>query len=242
MAIAADPNDAKQEYAKKLYKLLASAATNEKDLDVIKWFTMYSSGNLAKAELVSKLKQAQARRKVLKAIGTSWTLIGMYDRPITVIQAKTQEEAWAKGREWEKSNPVNGGLRGIRQSTEDDIKQLTAASNSEPAGPWQRWIVYGDNDDDNSIPLAYISARDRQEASRLAFRWGRDNNRVVTGIDRDITSESNRPTSLAGYIAESARPFEWNKAKDKPKEKFTEMQLACILGGHEYTGELDENK
>jgi hypothetical protein len=239
MAIAADPNDAKQEYAKKLYKLLASAATNEKDLDVIKWFTMYSSGNLAKAELVSKLKQAQARRKVLKAIGTSWTLIGMYDRPITVIQAKTQEEAWAKGREWEKSNPVNGGLRGIRQSTEDDIKQLTAASNSEPAGPWQRWIVYGDNDDDNSIPLAYISARDRQEASRLAFRWGRDNNRVVTGIDRDITSESNRPTSLAGYIAESARPFEWNKAKDKPKKELTEMQKACILGGQEYTGEIN---
>lgn len=182
MAIAADPNDAKQEYAKKLYKLLGTAAANEKDLDVIKWFTMYSSGNLEKAELVAKLKQAQARRKVLKVLDTSWTLLGMYDRPVTVVQAKTQEEAWAKGREWEKSNPVNGGLRGIRQSTEDDIQQLTAASSNEPAGRWQRWVIYGDNDDGNSIPLAYISARDRQEASRLAFRWGRDNNRVINGL------------------------------------------------------------
>lgn len=194
MAIAADPNDAKQEYAKKLYKLLATAAANEKDLDVIKWFTMYSSGNLAKAELVSKLKQAQARRKVLKVLDTSWTLIGMYDRPITVVQAKTQDEAWAKGREWEKSNPVNGGLRGIRRSTEDDIQQLTAASISEPAGPWQRWIVYGAGDDGRNVPLTAVSARDRQEASRLAFRWGRDNNRVVTGLepeDEDVSNLAN---------------------------------------------------
>jgi hypothetical protein len=389
MAIAADPNDAKQEYAKKLYKLLASAAANEKDLDVIKWFTMYSSGNIAKAELVARLKQAQAKRKVLKVLDTSWTLIGMYDRPITVIQAKTEEEAWAKGREWEKSNPVNGGLRGIRQSTEDDIKQLTAASNSEPAGPWQRWIVYGTGDDGRNVRLTAVSARDRQEASRLAFRWGRDNNRVVTGLnpededlvdianiyhrneskeivtelankpypykadwDRDETtayfttdagidyrvsigvededflyranivfygkegsekitntgdafrvlatvvqivktylakykgikeiefaaelSEPSRvklynafgkmlpkfildfkfkeishmrgadfyyyerikkPTTFKEYVEESARPFVWQK--DEPKKEFTDMQLACILGGQEYTGEID---
>ncbi len=246
MAIASDPNDAKQEYAKKLYKLLASAAANEKDLDVIKWFTMYSSGNIAKAELVARLKQAQAKRKVLKVLDTSWTLIGMYDRPITIVQAKTEEEAWAKGREWEKSNPVNGGLRGIRQSTEDDIQQLTAASSNEPEGSLQRWVIYGDNDDGNSIPLAYISARDRQEASRLAFRWGRDNNRVINGLraEDDIAvsdmihrNESKRPTSLAGYIAESNRPFVWQK--DEPKKEFTDMQLACILGGQEYTGEID---
>ena len=206
---------------------------------------MYSSGNLAKPDLVAKLKQAQARRTMLKGPETSWTLIGMYDRPVTIVKAKTEQEAWTKGREWEKSNPVNGGLRGIRQSTEDDIQQMTAASTGEPSGPWQRWVVYGDNDDGNSIPLAYISARDRQEATRLAFRWGRDNNRVINGLrsEDDIAvsdmihrNESKRPTSLAGYIEESARPFIWKK--EEPKKEFTEMQLACILGGHEYTGEI----
>jgi sulfur relay (sulfurtransferase) DsrC/TusE family protein len=43
-------------------------------------------------------------------------------------------------------------------------------------------------------------------------------------------------SSLKEYIEVSSRPFIWQK--EEPKKELTEMQKACILGGHEYTGEL----
>ena len=225
MAIAADPNDAKQEYAKKLYKLLGTAAANEKDLDVIKWFTMYSSGNLAKAELVSKLKQAQARRAQLKGPEVKWAILDKYNYPVTIVNAKTESEAFQKGVVWQQSNHVAGGVQGVRIATEDDIDFLNNKLGAGSQGNWQRWIVYGTGDDGRNVQLTAVSARDRQEATRLAFRWGRDNNRVVTGLrpegevwsdvsdlaDMIHRNESKRSTSLAGYIAESDRPFIWNK-------------------------------
>lgn len=51
------------------------------------------------------------------------------------------------------------------------------------------------------------------------------------------TNEGKRPSSLADYIEESAKPFVWKK--DEPKKELTEMQKACILGGQEYTGEIE---
>jgi len=221
MAIAADPNDAKQEYAKKLYKLLGTAASNEKDLDVIKWFTMYSSGNLEKAELVSKLKQAQAKRAQLKGPEVKWAILDKYDYPVTIVTAKTESEAFQKGIAWQQSNYAAGGVRGVRRATEDDIDFLSNKLGADTCSTWQRWIVYGTGDDGRNVPLTAVSARDRQEASRLAFRWGRDNNRVVTGLEPDNEredlanmihrNESKSPITLADYIAESNRPFIWNK-------------------------------
>lgn len=191
MGIASDPEEGKQEYAKKLYKLLIEGVDDSEDANTLKWFAMYASGNIPKEELILRIKRAQATRQA-------------------------------------KKNP--------------------ASAAQEPQGKWQRWIVYGTDENGNNVPVTAISARDRQEATRIAFRWGRDNNRVITGLnpeDDDLVdlanivhrNESKRPTSLKGYIEESARPFEWKK--DETKQVLTEMQLACIMGGHEYTGEID---
>jgi len=101
---------------------------------------MYSSGSIKKSELVAKLKQLQRARQI-------------------------------------KKNPTP-----------------TTPSDQEPQGNWQRWIVYGLNDDGRNVPLTAVSARDRPEATRLAFRWGRDNNRVVLGLeleDEDVSNLAN---------------------------------------------------
>ena len=175
--LAADPEEAKEEYAKKLYKLLISASKDQGDNDAIKWFSMYASGNFPKDYLIMKLKNLQAARQAKK-------------NPQTVDKTVT------------------------------------------PTGEkWGRWVVY----DMDGNPIHAISARDNVEAVRLATTWAQLNHKEVSRVQLDEPMES-RPTSLAGYIAESNRPFVWTK--DEPKENLTEMQKACILGGHEYVGEL----
>jgi hypothetical protein len=247
MAVASDPNDAKDEYAKKLYKLLMDANAgvnyNVGNIDPLKLFALYASGNLEKTELKSRLQHIQAKRALVKGPDITWSVLDRYGDVITLVKANSPEEAMAKGSNWEKSNPVSGGARGVRKATSDDLdkfvdkKPTVKTSQPEPTGRWSRWNVY---DIDGDVVHA-VSARDRNEAIRLAGEWANANNQTLSRVQLDEPMES-RPTSLAGYIEESARPFEWNKAEVKPKEKFTEMQLACILGGHEYTGELDENK
>lgn len=63
MAIAADPQAEKREYAKKLYKLLA--ANNDPDIqDVVMLFSVFSSGVADKGWLISNLKRIQSARKL----------------------------------------------------------------------------------------------------------------------------------------------------------------------------------
>ena len=62
MAIAADPQAEKREYAKKLYKLLAT--NNDPDIqDVVMLFSVFSSGVADKGWLISNLKRIQSARK-----------------------------------------------------------------------------------------------------------------------------------------------------------------------------------
>ena len=105
------------------------------------------------------------------------------------------------------------------------------APKPEPEGRWNRWNIY---DMDGNVVHA-VSARDRNGAINLARDWANTNRIGISRVQLDEPMES-RPTSLAGYIEESAKPFVWKK--EEPKESLTEMQKACILGGHEYVGEI----
>jgi hypothetical protein len=78
MGLAADPEAEKQEYAKKLYKLLASTMQPGEE-DIIKYFAQYSAGTLPATALKSFLKQAQMKRAGKKdgaATNAALTAIG----------------------------------------------------------------------------------------------------------------------------------------------------------------------
>jgi len=60
MALAADPEAEKQEYAKKLYKFLGPLIPN--DLDVINYFAQYSAGTLPAGVLKSFIRNIQQKR------------------------------------------------------------------------------------------------------------------------------------------------------------------------------------
>ena len=243
MALASDPNEAKQEYAKKLYKMLYNAQSNKNEDNIVKLFSMFASGNMSKAELMMKLKAKQELRLAKKRGPIDYTILDRNGDPITIVKAIDNSDALTKGMEWERSNPVSGGVRGVRLATADDYKTITQRkAEQEQNQPqnnsrWKRYFVYGYDENGNTsmVPVHALSARDNQEATRLALQWGRENNVIISGIS-ERTEESKRPTSLAGYIAESEKPFVWEK--EEPKKEFTDMQMACILGGHEYAGEL----
>ena len=65
MAVAADPEAEKQEYAKKLYKLMTSMGSEMQD-NTIKAFSLYSAGAITRTQLIDMLKQAQHTRKAKK--------------------------------------------------------------------------------------------------------------------------------------------------------------------------------
>ena len=67
MALAADPEAEKQEYAKKLYKFLSPMVRG--DDDVIKYFSQYSAGTLPATALKSFVRQAQMKRTAKKVVG-----------------------------------------------------------------------------------------------------------------------------------------------------------------------------
>ena len=65
---AADSEDAKQEYQKKLYKFV-SAGIGEKD-NTMQLFARYTAGNLDKDTLIKELRNAQERRKPATPLGS----------------------------------------------------------------------------------------------------------------------------------------------------------------------------
>ena len=71
MAIAADPNAEKQEYAKKLYKLFGSQGLG--DVNSIALFSQYAAGTLTKSELVNKVKALRGKQKADAQLATAVT-------------------------------------------------------------------------------------------------------------------------------------------------------------------------
>ena len=64
MSIASDPEAEREEYAKKLYKVLSSAVQDTGD--AMKYFIQYSTGNLDRSDLIKFIKQARTNREQAK--------------------------------------------------------------------------------------------------------------------------------------------------------------------------------
>ena len=64
--IASDENKFKEEYGKKLYKLLAPTAVDSQSTDTVRFFAQYSAGKLPKAALKSFVKNLQLGREATK--------------------------------------------------------------------------------------------------------------------------------------------------------------------------------
>lgn len=105
MAIAADPNAYKQEYAKKLYKLISSKLSNPSVIDI---FSKYAAGQLPKVELKSFIRQSQLQRQVTKEPGKRmwWNVkpdtgSGFVGASIEVVATNAEEAKAEAIKHWE---------------------------------------------------------------------------------------------------------------------------------------------
>jgi len=136
MSAALNPEAYREEYQKKLYKLLTQ---DQKDSDTIRYFSDYVAGKIPKAALRSFVKQAQLERK-LKKDPTSgekyWWRVGRpgYGASVEVV-ATSKEEAIEKGRaeypDWATAKDMTAKpLRPYEESQQTFVWKVTGSSNS----------------------------------------------------------------------------------------------------------------
>jgi len=107
MSAALDPEMYREEYLKKLYKLLSE---NNKDVDTIKYFSDYVAGKIPKAALRSFVKQAQLQRNIQRGkTGDQkmwWKVYkegknaGRYGSTIEVVATSEKEAIEKAAAEW----------------------------------------------------------------------------------------------------------------------------------------------
>jgi len=142
MSAALNPEAYREEYQKKLYKLLTR---DNKGDDTIKYFSDYVAGKIPKAALRSFVKQAQLDRKVKRGeTGNQkmWWSVGRpgYFASVNVV-ASSKEEAIAKGKaeypDWASAQDMTA--KPLRPYEE------TPAQPAEPqGGNWGIWMRAAD--------------------------------------------------------------------------------------------------
>jgi len=93
---ATDPEKYRQEYLKKLYKMLAPAG----EQSTIEYFAKYVAGKLPKAALRSFVKQAQLQRKMKREGEQFWWRVDFGNKSTEVIAGTEQEALALAAKEW----------------------------------------------------------------------------------------------------------------------------------------------
>ena len=136
MSAALNPEMYREEYLKKLYKLLTQ---DQKGDDTIKYFSEYVAGKIPKAALRSFVKQAQLERKIKKDPTEGkkyWWRVGRpgFGASVEVV-ATSKEEAIEKGRaeypDWAKAQDMTAKpMRPYEQSQQTFVWKVVGSSSS----------------------------------------------------------------------------------------------------------------
>ena len=213
LSIAMDPEAERQEYAKKLYKLLSSI-TNDNS-DIIKIFSQYSSGKMSVSELKSHLEMLQRERNGKTQTKDSVSNMppldhdGNYeiysvssDSSIYPFRAWSPDEAMEVLSFWRSSvmvprlDPSNFSVRSLRQ-----VSRSSAPATDDRNG---NYILRRREGNEGVGPILYrFSAISGGEAVEMARRWT-----VSRGIDRRsvyLDSISSLSSEELRAISEPAR-------------------------------------
>jgi len=175
MSAAINPNAYRQEYQKKLYKLLTA---DNKDNDTIKYFAQYAAGELPKAALRSFVKQAQLERKIArdpnKGQDKWWWNVKLDGQRIEVV-ALDNIGAWQAAikeyPEWARRNQGEADISPIRPySDSEKPKQPTGPTlNGRPSNPDGNYVIVdGANE---QTPVYRYMAADGNDALLVLRQW-----------------------------------------------------------------------
>ncbi len=168
---ALDETKYKQEYAKKLYKLLAPSSDEP---GILELFANYSAGELDKEALIRQVRQKQLARDVGKGkvTGKMWWSVSRpgYMASIEVV-AKSKEEAidkaiepgnypdWASARNTLQATP----LRPYQEKTKGPTL------NNRPSNPDGNYVIVSQQDE--SVPVYRFMASGDQDAISVLRQW-----------------------------------------------------------------------
>ena len=200
---AVDDDKYKQEYAKKLYKLLEPSNDST---DTIKYFSKFAAGELPQAALRSFVKQAQLERKLKKdPTGGKkyWWSVGRpgYGASVEVIAA-SKEEAIEKGKkeypEWDYAQDMTAKpLRPYEEPT------TPLEPGSTDTGNWGVWVP------SLSRYATIGNAGPRRFSNQAAAQaWIQDYNSRHSRNDLEIVAREIEPGSSEPTGVDTRVPYE----------------------------------
>jgi hypothetical protein len=149
---ATDPNKYRQEYLKKLYKMLAPAG----EKSTIEYFAKYVAGELPKAALRSFVKQAQLERKTKREGTQYWWRVDFGDKSAEVVAANEGDAIKLAAKEWGVTPDS------VQTAKVTNIGKHTFSDLAKPA----EWVVTMRPEVDSNFRM-YVMAPSAQAAGEL---------------------------------------------------------------------------
>lgn len=190
---AIDETKYKQDYAKKLYKLLAPGNTEP---DILQLFANFSAGELPKDALIRQVRQQQLARDVAKGKAPAgkkywWNVQWDANRRIEVVAANKGEARVVAAKEW--GVPVEqlaiAKVNVLRPYQEPETTGAAGPTlNGRPSNPDGNWVIV--NRQEPSIPVYRFMASDNNDALTVLRRWI-DANRE-SGVEWNFAPDANQ--------------------------------------------------
>ena len=208
LSAAINPEAYRQEYLKKLYKLLEVKGTE----DPLSYFAKYAAGEMPKSDLKSFVKQAQLQRRIAKDPTGGQQYWWEVSRPgyfasIQVV-ASNKEEAidkaiepdnypdWASARNTLQAKPIKPYDSSPVRATVGEPQPLGRSSaptlNGRPSNPDGNWVIQPEND--RSVVAYRFMAADRDDAALVARQWREANPGQVWIAQRDDNRTLGQPS------------------------------------------------
>ena len=193
LSAAMDPQAYREEYLKKLYKLLEPVAEEAKGLfgkgakDTVKYFADYVAGKTPRAALRSFVKQAQLERKIKKDPTGGQKYWWDVSRPgyfasIEVV-ASSREEAidkaiepgnypdWARARNTLQAKPLRPYDASPVKAT---VGAPQPAGGMRPSNPDGNYVIFSADSRAGDPPAYRFMAADNDDADIVLLQWSRE--------------------------------------------------------------------
>lgn len=174
LSAAIDPKAYRQEYLKKLYKLL-EGSQEKGGPDVLQLFANYSAGDLDKAALIRQVRQKQLARNVDKGkvTGKMWWSVGRpgYGASVEVV-ASSKEEAIEKGKkeypDWRDAQNITA--KPLRPYQEPQANGAAGPTlNGRPSNPDGNYVIVDTANE--QTPMYRYMAANSNDALLVLRQW-----------------------------------------------------------------------
>lgn len=233
MDAAVDETKYKEEYAKKLYKILAPGSDEPSTLQL---FVNYSSGELDKESLIRQVRQQQLSRDVAKGKGPAgqkywWNVQWDANRRIEVVALDKQQAREVAAKEW--SVPVEQ-LAIAKVTMLRPYEAPVPRSAAENQGNWGIWISASDRfaREPNTVVADNVLRRfpSQQAAEQFLAQTREQNPRMRTDVEvREIPSDYELPNTPVGRPVAAAEPI--------PGSTLDLQRQRAMQGQQTFTGE-----